>query len=80
MKQVHGPAGRTELSEEAYESWRRMLQIGSPLQPRSVGAPSCVLEEIVDSGHDVLHELVGAGLIQLAVWEPVDPHPESRTN
>jgi hypothetical protein len=40
----------------------------------------CVLEELVNGGHEVFHELVNAEMVQIATWEPGPLNPETRTN
>jgi hypothetical protein len=76
---LQGPEGTSiELSEAAYTVWRRLLLIQGSNLVRSGGR--CVLEELVNGGHEVFHELVNAEMVQIATWEPGPLNPETRTN
>lgn len=81
MPKIRGPQGADiEISAEAYVTWRRIRQVVDTGTGASAGFPTCVLEELVDGGHIVFHELLETGLVLLDVWQPGPINPEVRAN
>ncbi len=83
MPRIHGPNGSVDVSDECAQAYRRMhaaFQYEVSSFPPGRWQPSCALEEIVDGGHDVLHEMLQCGLVLLNVWTPGVWNGEGRAN